>query len=80
MERRRRVLRRRGDVDDVEHSRPEADDHGSLLKVFAALYVFVGIGILVEIARRLGMGFIGARAELEAESRAEAVPGSRDAS
>jgi hypothetical protein len=27
--------------------------------------VLVGIGILVEIARRLGMGFITARAELE---------------
>jgi hypothetical protein len=41
----------------------------------------VGIGILVEIARRLGMGFIAARAELEAEeSRAEAASGSRDAS
>ena len=42
------------------------------LKVFTAFYVLVGIGILVEIARRLGMGFIAARAELEAEkSRAE---------
>jgi hypothetical protein len=34
------------------------------LKVFTAFYVLVGIGILVEIARRLGMGFIAARAEL----------------
>jgi hypothetical protein len=51
------------------------------LKVFTAFYVLVGIGILVEIARRLGMGFIAARAELEAEkSRAEAASGSRDAS
>jgi hypothetical protein len=31
------------------------------LKVFTAFYVLVGIGILVEIARRLGMGFIAAR-------------------
>ena len=36
------------------------------LKVFTAAYVLVGIGILVEIARRLGMGFIAARAEVEA--------------
>jgi hypothetical protein len=51
------------------------------LKVFTAFYVLVGIGILVEIARRLGMGFIAARAELDAaNARAEAVPGSRDAS
>ena len=32
---------------------------------FSAAYVLVGIGILVEIARRLGMGFITARAELQ---------------
>jgi hypothetical protein len=51
------------------------------LKVFTAFYVLVGIGILVEIARRLGMGFIAARAALDAaKSRAEAAPGSRDAS
>jgi hypothetical protein len=46
------------------------------LKVFMAFYVLVGIGILVEIARRLGMGFIAARAgarrrELEGGGRAE---------
>jgi hypothetical protein len=35
------------------------------LKVFTAGYVLVGIGILVEVARRLGMGFITARAEVE---------------
>jgi hypothetical protein len=35
------------------------------LKVFTALYVMVGIGILVEVVRRLGMGFIAARAEIE---------------
>jgi hypothetical protein len=34
------------------------------LKVFTAVYVLLGIGILVEIARRLGMGFIAARAEV----------------
>jgi len=35
------------------------------LRVFTAGYVLVGIGILVELARRLGMGFMTARAELE---------------
>ena len=42
----------------------------SWLKIFTAGYVLVGIGILVEIARRLGMGFITARAELDEEKRA----------
>jgi hypothetical protein len=40
------------------------------LKIFTAANVLLGIGILVEVARRLGMGFIAARAELE---RAEAA-------
>jgi hypothetical protein len=40
------------------------------LKIFTAFYVLLGIGILVEVARRLGMGFIAARAELEAEKEA----------
>jgi hypothetical protein len=34
--------------------------------------VLTGIGILVEAARRLGMGFIAARAELE-EAKARGV-------
>lgn len=34
------------------------------LKIFTAFYVLVGIGILVEVARRLGLGFISAREEL----------------
>jgi hypothetical protein len=38
------------------------------LKLFTAGYVLVGIGILVEVARRLGMGFIVARAELKAKA------------
>ena len=40
------------------------------LKVFTACYVVVGIAILVEIARRLGTGFIVARAELKAKEKA----------
>ena len=39
------------------------------LKIFLAFYVLVGIGILVEVARRLGMGFIAARAEIDAQKR-----------
>jgi hypothetical protein len=35
------------------------------LKLFTAGYVLVGIGILVEVGRRLGMGFIAARAEVK---------------
>jgi hypothetical protein len=48
------------------------------LKVFTAGYVLVGIGILVEVARRLGMGFIAARAEVEkskAAAKLEAADG-----
>jgi hypothetical protein len=41
------------------------------LKIFTAGYVLVGIGILVEVARRLGMGFIAARAEVHAAKAAE---------
>jgi len=43
------------------------------LEIFTAAYVLIGIGILVELARRLGMGFIAAREEMRAaESRANA--------
>ena len=41
------------------------------LKVFNAFYVLVGIGILVEVARRLGMGFIASREDVEAERAAK---------
>ena len=44
---------------------PELTITDPWLKVFTAGYVLVGIGILVEVARRLGMGFIAARAEVE---------------
>jgi hypothetical protein len=33
------------------------------LKVFTAFYVLTGIGILVEVARRLGFAFIAVREE-----------------
>jgi hypothetical protein len=45
------------------------------LKIFTAFYVLVGIGILVEIARRLGLGFIGAREEIRARKTAKASAG-----
>jgi hypothetical protein len=48
------------------------------LKLFTAGYVLVGIAILVEVARRLGMGFIIARAEVEkskAAAKVEAADG-----
>lgn len=44
------------------------------LKVFTAVYIVVGIGILVEVVRRIGMGFIVAREEIK---RAKAEEGRR---
>lgn len=41
--------------------------HGAL-KIFTALYVLTGIGILVEVARQLGIGFVKLRQE-QSESR-----------
>ncbi len=49
-------------------------DGFSWLKVFTAAYVLVGIGILVELARRLGTGFIVARAEMQEEKSTRAHP------
>jgi len=46
------------------------------LKIFTALYVLVGIGILVEIARRLGMGFIAARKDIAEMKAAKKHAGS----
>ena len=81
MERRRRVLLAVATLMTSSILDPKLTITDLWLKLFTALYVLVGIGILVEIARRLGMGFIGARAELDAaNARAEDAPGSRDAS
>ena len=44
------------------------------LGIFTAAYVLIGIGILVEVARRLGMGFIAAREEVRTAKRDEATP------
>jgi hypothetical protein len=46
---------------------------------FTAGYVLVGIGILVEVARRLGMGFITARAEVERSKAATKLPAAEGA-
>ncbi len=43
--------------------------HGAL-KVFTVLYVLTGIGILVELARELGVGFVKERAEKHETRRA----------
>ncbi len=51
-----------------------ADPHLTLthewLKIFTALYVLTGIGILVEVARQLGVGFVKMRAEHSAARHA----------
>ena len=44
------------------------------LEIFTAAYVLIGIGILVEVARRLGMGFIAAREEMRTAEGDEATP------
>jgi Ion channel len=46
------------------------------LKVFTVLYQLIGIGILVEVLRRLGIAFITVRAEEKRASRSDAAPGS----
>jgi hypothetical protein len=55
---------------------PELTISDPWLKVFTALYVLVGIGILVEIARRLGMGFIAAREDIARAKAAKTHGGS----
>jgi len=37
-----------------------------VLKIFTALYILTGIGILVELARQLGVGFVKMREEYKA--------------
>ena len=39
------------------------------LKLFTAFYILIGIGILVEIARRLGAAFIAVRREQDERER-----------
>jgi hypothetical protein len=44
------------------------------LKVFTVLYQLIGIGILVEVLRRLGIAFITVRAQEKAASRSGDAP------
>jgi hypothetical protein len=44
------------------------------LKVFTVLYQLVGIGILVEVLRRLGIAFITVRAQEKSASRSGGAP------
>jgi hypothetical protein len=44
------------------------------LKVFTAFYVLLGIAILVEVGRRIGMGFIAAREEIRAAKEGKEHP------
>jgi hypothetical protein len=44
------------------------------LKIFTVLYQLVGIGILVEILRRLGVAFIAVRAQEKSASRSDGAP------
>ena len=46
------------------------------LKVFTVLYQLIGIGILVEVLRRLGIAFITVRSEERRVSRSDAARGS----
>ena len=49
------------------------------LKVFTILFQLVGIGILVEILRRLGQSFVVVRAEEAARKHAGEAPGDGEA-
>ena len=58
---------------------PKLTITGPWPEIFTAAYVLIGIGILVEVARRLGMGRIAAREELrtaKAATKAEESVGS----
>ena len=45
------------------------------MKIFTVFYLLIGIGILVEIIRRLGFAFVAVRAqEKQAEKANEAPP------
>jgi hypothetical protein len=41
------------------------------MKVFTVFYLLIGIGILVEVLRRLGLAFVAVRAE---EQKAKSAP------
>ena len=49
------------------------------LKIFTALYVLTGIGILVELARELGVGFVKERTERHRRRHKEDPPETQSA-
>jgi hypothetical protein len=49
------------------------------LKIFTAIYVLTGIGILVELARRLGVGFVREREARHARHHKKDPPDSQSA-
>jgi putative exporter of polyketide antibiotics len=53
---------------------PELTITDPWLKVFTAFYVLLGIAILVEVGRRIGMGFIAAREEIRAAKEGKEHP------
>ena len=52
-------------------SDPDLVLDGGWLKIFTIFYQLIGIGILVEILRRLGFAFVAVRAEERAEKEAK---------
>ena len=55
-------------------SDPDLVLDGGWLKIFTIFYQLIGIGILVEILRRLGFAFVAVRAEERAEKEAKEEP------
>ena len=57
---------------------PDLTLTGEAIKIFTAFYVLTGIGILVEVARQIGFGFVAMRSEHTASRRSrrekEALP------
>jgi hypothetical protein len=62
LERGRCPLLRGGDADDIDHDRARPRPRTRRMKLFTVFYVLLGIGILVEIVRRLGFAFVSVRA------------------
>jgi hypothetical protein len=55
-------------------SDPDLVLHDGWLKVFTVLYQLIGIGILVEVLRRLGIAFITVRTQERSASRSGDAP------
>ena len=59
-----------------------ADPHLTLtglpIKVFTALYVLIGIGLLVEVMRQIGFGYVAMRADVASKLRHHEPPAGAD--